>query len=176
MIRLQEEIPSCRFITTSSIDVISLHKLTSSATSEPSEKVWVHHLFHTDETIKTIIELENEIMDSAENVDKDILDHVHGSLLGLTIGDVVRASVERQRRTFFLQNPVMDLHGGANSLVACRDFNPYDQLSDRDDFERGILSAVTVGDIITTTAAAVVYGQLAGAHYGRRKSWWRPNK
>ncbi|CAF0979091.1 unnamed protein product [Adineta ricciae] len=53
-----------------------------------------------------------------KNVDKDILDHVHGSLLGLTIGDAVRTSSQWRRRTSPLQNPVMDLHGGGTWNLA----------------------------------------------------------
>ena len=46
-------------------------------------------------------------MNSAENVDKDILDCIHGSLLELIRGDAVEASAEWRRRIFFLQNSFM---------------------------------------------------------------------
>ncbi|CAF1351723.1 unnamed protein product [Rotaria sp. Silwood1] len=69
-------------------------------------------------------------------------------MFGLTVGDALGAHVEFRPNTYLVANPVKDLVGGgtwglqrgqftddtsmalclANSLIACRDFVPYDQL------------------------------------------------
>ncbi|CAF1274602.1 unnamed protein product [Adineta ricciae] len=111
-------------------------------------KTWLLNPFHSNGTIKRVPELEDEMVDPPEMVDKNVFDRVFGSLLGLAIGDALGASVEFRPQRFLVENRVTDLQSGgtwglnrgeftddtsmalclANSLVACRDFIPYDQL------------------------------------------------
>ncbi|CAF4394023.1 unnamed protein product [Rotaria sp. Silwood2] len=88
-------------------------------------------------------------MDDPPNaVDNKIMDRIHGSMIGMALGDAVGAHVEFRPRNFLVEHPVTDLTGGgtwglkkgqftddtsmalclANSLVARRGYVPYDQL------------------------------------------------
>ena len=80
--------------------------------------------------------------------DHQTFDRVVGSLLGLTVGDALGASVEHRPRQYLLNYPVYDMQSGgtwglkagqwtgntamalclASSLLIQRDFNPYDQM------------------------------------------------
>ncbi|CAF3395495.1 unnamed protein product [Rotaria sp. Silwood2] len=82
------------------------------------------------------------------NYDIKILDRIQGSIIGMALGDALGAHVEFRPREYLRQHPVEDLIGGgtwglnkgqftddtsmalclANSLIARRDFLPYDQL------------------------------------------------
>ncbi|CAF2630913.1 unnamed protein product [Rotaria sp. Silwood2] len=86
--------------------------------------------------------------DPPNHVDQRIMDRIHGSMMGMALGDAVGAHVEFRPRHYLVQNPVTELKGGgtwglkkgqftddtsmalclANSLVARRDYVPYDQL------------------------------------------------
>ncbi|UJR29935.1 hypothetical protein I4U23_017482 [Adineta vaga] len=110
------------------------------------KNAWLYRPYHSDGTFKRIHEL--ELKEPSESVNRETLNRVYGSLLGLAIGDALGASVEFRPHEFLAQNPVTDLQGGgtwglnkgeftddtsmalclANSLVACCDFIPYDQL------------------------------------------------
>ncbi|CAF3800800.1 unnamed protein product [Rotaria sp. Silwood1] len=81
-------------------------------------------------------------------IDERILNRIKGSMFGLVLGDALGAHVEFRPHSYLLANPVIDLRGGgtwglekgqftddgsmalclANSLVARRGFEPYDQL------------------------------------------------
>ncbi|CAF3513177.1 unnamed protein product [Rotaria sp. Silwood1] len=83
-----------------------------------------------------------------ESVDSKILDRVHGSMIGMALGDALGAHVEFRSNQYLRKNPVTDLKGGgtwglnkgeftddtsmalclANSMVVRRDYVPYDQL------------------------------------------------
>lgn len=45
-------------------------------------------------------------------MDPKILDRVHGSMLGLALGDALGASVEFRPHAYLLDNPVKDLQSG----------------------------------------------------------------
>ena len=46
------------------------------------------------------------------HVDKSILDRVHGSMMGMALGDAIGAHVEFRPRAYLVENPVTDLTGG----------------------------------------------------------------
>ncbi|CAF0924890.1 unnamed protein product [Adineta steineri] len=112
-------------------------------------KPWLELQFRTENTVTRIHELDNQLTyPPAGKVQKDILNRVLGSLQGLAMGDALGAHVEFRPYHFLEKNPVEDLHSGgtwglnkgeftddtsmalclANSLVARKDFIPYDQL------------------------------------------------
>ncbi|CAF4582508.1 unnamed protein product, partial [Rotaria sp. Silwood2] len=98
--------------------------------------------------IKKPNELENEMEDPFSEIDQVLLDRIQGSIIGMALGDALGAHVEFRPYSYMKNNPVQDLEGGgtwglqkgqftddtsmalclANSLLARRDFIPYDQL------------------------------------------------
>ncbi|CAF1253334.1 unnamed protein product, partial [Rotaria sordida] len=116
------------------------------------DKPWLKCQFHdTDQTsIKKPDEFGISPKDFAplEKINRDIVDRIQGSIFGLTVGDALGAHVEFRPNSYLVAVPVTDLVGGgtwglqrgqftddtsmalclANSLIACRDFVPYDQL------------------------------------------------
>ncbi|CAF1546975.1 unnamed protein product [Rotaria sp. Silwood1] len=113
----------------------------NSDTSNKGEEVESH-------PIKKPNDLENEMEDPSGNIDQDLLDRIQGSIIGMALGDALGAHVEFRPYSYMKANPVKDLEGGgtwglqkgqftddtsmalclANSLLARRDFIPYDQL------------------------------------------------
>ncbi|CAF1000569.1 unnamed protein product [Rotaria sordida] len=115
-----------------------------------TDKQWLdcqyHDLEHT--SIKKPDEVENDMEDPIINDNIQILDRIQGSMIGMALGDALGAHVEFRPREYLREHPVEDLIGGgtwglntgqftddtsmalclANSLVARRDFLPYDQL------------------------------------------------
>ncbi|CAF1417095.1 unnamed protein product, partial [Rotaria sordida] len=111
---------------------------------------WLGLQFHdlNKQSIKKPDELENQMSHPPGQIDPNILDRIQGSMIGLTIGDALGASVEFRPYQYLKDHPVTDLcEGGtwglekgqftddasmalclANSLIACHDFVPYDQL------------------------------------------------
>ncbi|CAF1496231.1 unnamed protein product [Adineta steineri] len=93
-------------------------------------------------------QLECEIEGPPGDIDTEILTRIQGSMIGLALGDALGTPAEYRSRQYLLECPVTDLQGGgtwnlekgqftsqtsmalclANSLVARRDFIPYDQL------------------------------------------------
>ncbi|CAF3358362.1 unnamed protein product [Rotaria socialis] len=81
-------------------------------------------------------------------IDETVLDRIQGSIIGMALGDALGAHVEFRPHAYMKANPVTQLTGGgtwslltgqftddtsmalclANSLLARRDFIPYDQL------------------------------------------------
>ncbi|CAF2653033.1 unnamed protein product [Rotaria sp. Silwood2] len=52
-------------------------------------------------------------MDDPPNaVDNKIMDRIHGSMIGMALGDAVGAHVEFRPRNFLVEHPVTDLTGG----------------------------------------------------------------
>ncbi|CAF4573936.1 unnamed protein product [Rotaria socialis] len=115
-----------------------------------TNKIWLECRFK-DQEGRTIIkpnECEDHLVDPRGNIDEHILKRVKGSMFGLVVGDALGAHVEFRPHSYLVANPVTDLQGGgtwglekgqftddgsmalclANSLVARRDFVPYDQL------------------------------------------------
>ncbi|CAF3839632.1 unnamed protein product [Rotaria sp. Silwood1] len=86
--------------------------------------------------------------DPPSPIDEAMLDRIHGSMIGMALGDALGAHVEFRPRQYLVENPVVDLKGGgtwglekgqftddtsmalclANSLVARQGYVPYDQL------------------------------------------------
>ncbi|CAF4162119.1 unnamed protein product [Rotaria sp. Silwood2] len=117
-----------------------------------SNKPWLKCQFHnTDQiSIKKPEEFRISWKDFAplQTISFDVVDRIYGSMFGLTVGDALGAHVEFRPNSYLISNPVMDLVGGgtwslqrgqftdgtsmalclASSLIACRDFVPYDQL------------------------------------------------
>ncbi|CAF3409793.1 unnamed protein product [Rotaria socialis] len=115
-------------------------------------KFWLDCHFHDVE--QTSIMKPDELQISSKDyahlssIDDNSLDRIQGSMFGLAIGDALGAHVEFRPRSFLVDSPVTDLKGGgtwglqpgqftddtsmalclANSLIACQDFVPYDQL------------------------------------------------
>ncbi|CAF2418873.1 unnamed protein product [Rotaria sp. Silwood2] len=50
--------------------------------------------------------------DPPNHVDHVIMDRIHGSMIGMALGDAVGAHVEFRPRQYLVQNPVTELEGG----------------------------------------------------------------
>ncbi|CAF1132603.1 unnamed protein product [Adineta steineri] len=114
------------------------------------DKKWLNCQYYDLEKtkIKRPNEIENEMEDPPEINNKEILNRIQGSIIGMALGDALGAHVEFRPRSYLLEHPVNDLQGGgtwgleigqftddtsmgvclANSLIARHDFIPYDQL------------------------------------------------
>ncbi|CAM4780585.1 unnamed protein product [Rotaria magnacalcarata] len=114
------------------------------------DKQWLYPQYHDSQhiKIKRPDELEQEMKDPPENIDKSILDRIQGSMLGMALGDTLGAPVEFEPPEYLTVNPVTDLQEGgtwglkkgqftddtsmalclATSLIARQDFVLYDQL------------------------------------------------
>jgi hypothetical protein len=57
-------------------------------------------------------ELEEYMEYPPGQVDDKILDHIHGSMIGMALGDALGAHVEFRPHAFMLEHPVTDLQGG----------------------------------------------------------------
>ncbi|CAF1264646.1 unnamed protein product [Adineta ricciae] len=115
-----------------------------------SDKFWLdrqnQYIDHQSTKIRN--QLECEIQEPSGNIDQAILTRIQGSLIGLALGDALGTPAEYRTRHYLLEQPVTDLQAGgtwnlekgqftsqtsmalclANSLIARRDFIPYDQL------------------------------------------------
>ncbi|CAF3576237.1 unnamed protein product, partial [Rotaria socialis] len=111
---------------------------------------WFNLQFHDKERtiVKKPDQLENEMDEPNGSISDEILNRIQGSMIGMALGDALGAHVEFRPHQFLVDTPVTDLESGgtwglnkgqftddtsmalclANSLVACRGFNPYDQL------------------------------------------------
>ncbi len=76
------------------------------------DKSWLNLQYHQNGTIKKPGELEDELKDPPEEVDKNILNRVQGSMIGMALGDAVGAHVEFRPKKFLEKNPVTSLEGG----------------------------------------------------------------
>ena len=52
------------------------------------------------------------MIDPPDTIDDGLLDRIHGSLIGLAIGDALGAHVEFHSHSYLVENPVKDLMGG----------------------------------------------------------------
>ncbi len=68
--------------------------------------------FKEDGTIMKPEDLEKQLLRDFYEIDKNILDRIHGSMAGMALGDALGAHVEFRPQTFMEKNPVKDLKGG----------------------------------------------------------------
>ncbi|CAF3358600.1 unnamed protein product, partial [Rotaria sp. Silwood2] len=45
-------------------------------------------------------------------IDKEVMNRVHGSMIGMALGDALGAPVEFRPRKYLLKNPIADLQSG----------------------------------------------------------------
>ena len=76
------------------------------------DKSWLDLQHHSNKTIMKPNELEKYMKDPPKRVDGKILDHIHGSMIGMALGDALGAHVEFRPHQYLAQNPVTDLKGG----------------------------------------------------------------
>jgi hypothetical protein len=76
------------------------------------DKLWLDRWYHENKSIKKPDELQKEIQDPPGKIDRDLLDRIQGSMIGMALGDALGASVEFRPRQFLVDNPVKDMHGG----------------------------------------------------------------
>ncbi|CAF3297844.1 unnamed protein product [Rotaria socialis] len=113
-----------------------------------TDKEWLNLRFNTQELTLKPDELTNELTFPVGKIDNDKLDRIHGSMIGMALGDAVGAHVEFRSRHYMVAHPVEGLEGGgtwglnkgqftddtsmalclANSLIARQYYEPYDQL------------------------------------------------
>ncbi|CAF1051476.1 unnamed protein product [Rotaria sordida] len=113
-----------------------------------TDKSWLVLQYNSNGKIMIPHELEKYMIDPPENIDSTILDRIHGSMIGMALGDALGAYVEFRSHQYLLKNPVTDLQAGgtwglnkgeftddtsmalclANSLVARCNYVPYDQM------------------------------------------------
>ncbi|CAF4600684.1 unnamed protein product [Rotaria sp. Silwood1] len=77
-----------------------------------TDKPWLDHQLNQGETIKRPDELEKEMEDPPNDVDTAITDRIHGSMIGMALGDAIGAHVEFRPRQYLVQHPVTELKGG----------------------------------------------------------------
>jgi hypothetical protein len=75
---------------------------------------WLNPQYHDHDrtSIKKPDELESYLQDPPKPVDKNLLDRILGSLMGLALGDALGAHVEFRPRQYLVEHPVTDLQGG----------------------------------------------------------------
>jgi hypothetical protein len=76
------------------------------------DKPWLDLQLHENGTIKKPDELENGMQDPHSQINADILDRVHGSMVGMALGDALGAHVEFRPHEYMVANPVTSLKGG----------------------------------------------------------------
>ncbi|CAM2714924.1 unnamed protein product [Rotaria socialis] len=78
------------------------------------DKQWLYPQYHDTQRIKIKRpdELEQEMKDPPENIDKSILDRIQGSMLGMALGDTLGAPVEFEPPEYLIENPITDLQEG----------------------------------------------------------------
>ena len=75
-------------------------------------KAWLNRRYHPNEKIMTPADLESEMNDPPVRIDKEIFDRIHGSLLGMALGDALGASVEFRPHAYLEANPIDTLTEG----------------------------------------------------------------
>lgn len=76
------------------------------------DKPWLDLKRNNNGTIMKPDELENELRDPPDDINSDILDRIHGSMIGMALGDALGAFVEFRPHEYMVQNPVKTLKGG----------------------------------------------------------------
>ncbi|CAF4897796.1 unnamed protein product, partial [Rotaria sp. Silwood1] len=115
------------------------------------DKKWLDRQYYYDGRDKRIVkpdELEDMMEDPSGSIDEELLNRIHGSMIGMALGDALGAHVEFRTHAYLVKHPVTDFQEDearglkkgqstdatsmalclANSLIARRHFNPYDQL------------------------------------------------
>ncbi|CAF0840431.1 unnamed protein product [Adineta ricciae] len=120
----------------------------SFASQGQTEKAWLHKQHNTDGTIMKPDQLEKLLENPPKSFDISVFDRIHGSMVGMALGDALGAHVEFRPHEYLVEHPVTDLQGGgtwglskgqftddtsmalclANSLIVRQDYDPYDQL------------------------------------------------
>ncbi len=81
-------------------------------------KPWFERQYHDDKKIEKPDELEKRMENPPDDIDyididyEDILDRIHGSMIGMALGDALGASVEFRPHAYMVENPVKTLQGG----------------------------------------------------------------
>ncbi|CAF4882686.1 unnamed protein product, partial [Rotaria sp. Silwood1] len=77
-------------------------------------KFWLELQYHdlNEKFIKMPHELENDMKQPPSPLNEKILDRVHGSMIGMAIGDALGAHVEFRPRQYLVENPVTDFQAG----------------------------------------------------------------
>ncbi|CAF1507371.1 unnamed protein product, partial [Adineta steineri] len=73
------------------------------------DKSWLDPQYHENDLIKKPAELENDMDEPSDPNDKDILNRVQGSMIGMALGDALGAHVEFRPRQYLVQHPVTKL-------------------------------------------------------------------
>jgi hypothetical protein len=75
---------------------------------------WLNPQYHDKD--QTVIvkpeELESNLEEPPKSVDKNLLDCIRGSMIGLALGDALGAHVEFRPHQYLDEHPVTDLQGG----------------------------------------------------------------
>ncbi len=75
---------------------------------------WLNPQYHDKD--QTVIvkpeELESNLEEPPKSVDKNLLDRIRGSMIGLALGDALGAHVEFRPHQYLDEHPVTDLQGG----------------------------------------------------------------
>ncbi|CAF4869835.1 unnamed protein product [Rotaria sp. Silwood1] len=83
-----------------------------SACNFKTDKSWLDLKINMNGKIVMPQELEKDMEEPPESVDSKILDRVHGSMIGMALGDALGAHVEFRSNQYLRKNPVTDLKGG----------------------------------------------------------------
>lgn len=52
------------------------------------------------------------MVDPFSSINSNLLDRIHGSMVGMALGDSIGAHVEFRSREYLMKNPVKELEGG----------------------------------------------------------------
>jgi hypothetical protein len=74
-------------------------------------KPWFELQYHNDK-IKKPDELENDMEDPPGYIDREILNRIQGSMIGMALGDALGAHVEFRPHSYMVENRVKKLEGG----------------------------------------------------------------
>jgi hypothetical protein len=75
---------------------------------------WLNPQYH-DKDRKSIVkpdELESALYEPPKPADKNLLDRIKGSMIGLALGDALGAHVEFRPHQYLIEHPVTELQGG----------------------------------------------------------------
>ncbi|CAF5205787.1 unnamed protein product, partial [Rotaria magnacalcarata] len=76
------------------------------------DKEWLNLRFNTSGLILKPDELANELTYPGGDIDNEKLNRIHGSMIGMALGDALGAHVEFRPRHYMVVHPVKELEGG----------------------------------------------------------------